>query len=88
MIFLGIKYEPLSEPLIIKICEWGPWGASISLSSSLSILENIFSPEFIGFSHVDQIGYSDPLAWLSRVWVLAIIFMLKKAVSDPFCIII
>ena len=26
MIFLGIKYEPLSDPPpIIKICEWGPW---------------------------------------------------------------
>ena len=27
MIFLGIKYEPLSDPLVIKICEWGPWGS-------------------------------------------------------------
>ena len=27
MIFLGIKYEPLSDPApVIKICEWGPWG--------------------------------------------------------------
>ena len=25
-IFLGIKYEPLSDPPVIKICEWGPWG--------------------------------------------------------------
>ena len=25
MIFLGIKYEPLSDPPVIKICEWGPW---------------------------------------------------------------
>ena len=25
-IFLGIKYEPLSDPPpVIKICEWGPW---------------------------------------------------------------
>ena len=24
-IFLGIKYEPLSDPPFIKICEWGPW---------------------------------------------------------------
>ena len=25
--FLGIKYEPLSDPPppVIKICEWGPW---------------------------------------------------------------
>ena len=23
--FLGIKYEPLSDPPIIEICEWGPW---------------------------------------------------------------
>ena len=22
---MGIKYEPLSHPPIIKICEWGPW---------------------------------------------------------------
>ena len=26
MIFLGIIYEPLSEPPVTKICEWGPWG--------------------------------------------------------------
>ena len=29
VIFLGIKYEPLSDPPpppVIKICEWGPWG--------------------------------------------------------------
>ena len=25
MIFLGLKYEPLSDPPVIKICEWGPW---------------------------------------------------------------
>ena len=25
MIFLGIKYEPLSDPPVIKICEWGSW---------------------------------------------------------------
>ena len=25
MIFSGIKYEPLSDPPVIKICEWGPW---------------------------------------------------------------
>ena len=25
--FLGIKYEPLSDPPVIKICEWGPWGS-------------------------------------------------------------
>ena len=25
-IFLGIRYEPLSDPPpVIKICEWGPW---------------------------------------------------------------
>ena len=24
--FGGIKYEPLSDPSVIKICEWGPWG--------------------------------------------------------------
>ena len=26
--FLGIKYEPLSDPPppVIKTCEWGPWG--------------------------------------------------------------
>ena len=24
--FWGIKYEPLSDPPVIKICEWGPWG--------------------------------------------------------------
>ena len=24
-IFLGIKYEPLSDPPVIKICGWGPW---------------------------------------------------------------
>ena len=24
-IFLGIKYEPLSDPSVIKIYEWGPW---------------------------------------------------------------
>ena len=24
-IFLGIKYQPLSDPPVIKICEWGPW---------------------------------------------------------------
>ena len=24
-IFLGMKYEPLSDPPVIKICEWGPW---------------------------------------------------------------
>ena len=23
--FLGIKYEPLLDPPIIEICEWGPW---------------------------------------------------------------
>ena len=22
----GIKYEPLSDHPVIKICEWGPWG--------------------------------------------------------------
>ena len=22
---MGIKYEPLSDPPVIKICEWGPW---------------------------------------------------------------
>ena len=29
IVFLGMKYEPLSPPpppLIIKICGWGPWG--------------------------------------------------------------
>ena len=26
-IFLGINYEPLSDPApVIEICEWGPWG--------------------------------------------------------------
>ena len=29
VIFLGIKYKPLSDspppPPVIKICEWGPW---------------------------------------------------------------
>ena len=24
--FLGIKYEALSDPYVIKISEWGPWG--------------------------------------------------------------
>ena len=24
--FSGIKYEPLLDPLVIKICEWNPWG--------------------------------------------------------------
>ena len=24
--FWGIKNEPLSDPPVIKICEWGPWG--------------------------------------------------------------
>ena len=28
MIFLGTKYEPLSDPAVIKICEWGPWEES------------------------------------------------------------
>ena len=28
-IFLGIKYEPLSDPPVIKICEWGPWDMNI-----------------------------------------------------------
>ena len=23
--FLGIKYEPLSDTPVIKICEWDPW---------------------------------------------------------------
>ena len=31
MFFLGIKYESLSEPQSIKICDWGPWaGGSYS----------------------------------------------------------
>ena len=30
-IFLGIKYEPLSDPPVIKICEWGPWGSPLFL---------------------------------------------------------
>ena len=25
VIFWGIKYEPLSDLPVIKICEWGPW---------------------------------------------------------------
>ena len=39
-IFLGIKYEPLSDPPVIKICEWGPWGARrkpLAFSSDLTI---------------------------------------------------
>ena len=39
MIFLGIKYEPLSDPPpVIKICEWGPWGTGpgVSPPSALS----------------------------------------------------
>ena len=28
--FLGIKYEPLSDPPVIKICEWGPWGTILA----------------------------------------------------------
>ena len=31
VIFLGIKYEPLSDPPIIKICEWGPWAPCTSV---------------------------------------------------------
>ena len=25
MIFLSIKYEPLSDHPVIKLCEWAPW---------------------------------------------------------------
>ena len=33
-IFWGIKYEPLSDPPVIKICEWGPWAFKQLLSVS------------------------------------------------------
>ena len=32
VISLGIKYKPLSDtppPLVVKICEWGPWELSL-----------------------------------------------------------
>ena len=32
MIFLGIKYECLSDTPVIKICEWGPWGCCFPLT--------------------------------------------------------
>ena len=33
----GIKYEPLSDPPVIKIYEWGPWGfKSLPFNSSLN----------------------------------------------------
>ena len=34
-IFWGIKYEPLLDPPIIKICEWGPWVCSLHFTLSL-----------------------------------------------------
>ena len=42
--FLGIKYEPLSDPPVIKICGWGPWGPS-SLSCDVKWIP--FSEHFV-----------------------------------------
>ena len=48
MIFLGIKYEPLSDsPPVIKICEWGPWGTGPGILP-LSALSGIITQLEVG----------------------------------------
>ena len=42
MIFLGIKYEPLSDPPVIKICEWGPWAPIFSSDTNPGIRSLLF----------------------------------------------
>ena len=39
---MGIKYEPLSDPPVIKICSWGPWGCTLlTILWASSILERV-----------------------------------------------
>ena len=33
--FLGIKYEPLLDPPVIKICEWGPWDSPFCIPQEM-----------------------------------------------------
>ena len=41
--FWGIKYEPLSDPPVIKTCEWGPWGSDNMKGNSASALSFILA---------------------------------------------
>ena len=59
--FWGIKYEPLSDPPVIKICEWGPWGGEamfcplwLSLSLEIQSTPLGLSPCFHSFVFTSQ----------------------------------
>ena len=50
-IFLGIKYEPLSDAPVIKICEWGPWGSNgINITWGEQNGAELFEPR-LGLTH-------------------------------------
>ena len=54
--FLGIKYEPLSDLPVSKICEWGPWVINrhkclYTLSNALHVFMFFVWANFVTWNH-------------------------------------